>query len=156
MPMSWTIRAAREEEAALLSSLAMESKAHWGYSRRQLGAWRDELTFTVATLRSSITQVAEVEGQVAGVYSLEPSPTDWSLEHFWVAPRHMGRGIGRALLEHAARKAGEGGAAGLAIDSDPGAEPFYLACGARRVGELAAPIEGEPERVRPQLYLSLA
>ena len=48
------------------------------------------------------------------------------------------------------------GVANLAIDADPNAEAFYLANGARRVGEDAAPIEGLPGRTRPQLLLPVS
>jgi hypothetical protein len=40
------------------------------------------------------------------------------------------------------------------IDADPHAEAFYRACGALRIGGVAAPIDGQPQRVRPQLVLS--
>ena len=46
-------------------------------------------------------------------------------------------------------------AATLHIDADPNAVAFYLACGAVRVGEVAAAIEGEAGRVRPQLRLGV-
>lgn len=64
-------------------------------------------------------------------------------------------GIGSALLGDAAARAAATGAHVLAIDADPNAESFYLANGARRVGEIAAPIEGHPDRVRPQMLLDL-
>lgn len=66
----------------------------------------------------------------------------------------MRRGIVRALLAHAVSTARSGGASAIAIDADPSAEPFYLACGARREGVVAAPVSGNPARVRPQLTLS--
>ena len=85
---------------------------------------------------------------------LLPASSDcWQLEHFWVAPENMGCGVGRALLAHAVGIAASGGAQALAIDADPNAEPFYLACGALRVGAVAAPTEGAPSRARPQLLL---
>jgi GNAT superfamily N-acetyltransferase len=67
----------------------------------------------------------------------------------------MRRGIGRALLGHAVSTARGGGASTIAIDVDPNAEPFYLACGARREGVVAAPVSDNPARVRPQLTLSV-
>jgi molybdenum cofactor cytidylyltransferase len=63
----------------------------------------------------------------------------------------MHRGIGRALLAHALATAARGGAAEVIVDADPNAESFYLECGAIRRGEVAAPIAGQPNRVRPQL-----
>ena len=80
-------------------------------------------------------------------------PQTWELTHLWVVPSMMRQGIGRALLAHAMLSAREGGASTIAIDADPNAEPFYLACRARREGVVAAPIIGNPARVRPQLSL---
>jgi len=39
------------------------------------------------------------------------------------------------------------------VVTDPHAEPFYLRLGARRVGEIAAPMPGAPERKLPLLEL---
>ena len=43
-----TLRAARPEEAAAISALALRSKAHWGYDEAFLAACRAELTWTAA------------------------------------------------------------------------------------------------------------
>jgi len=147
------IRSAHEHEASILSLLAMESKAHWRYSAAQLARWREDLTVSRDTISSFPVHVAELEGRIAGFYVLDPTPSHWSLEHFWVSPASMHRGVGRTLLNHAAGLAADGGAAAIAIDADPNAEPFYRACGARRVGSIPAPIEGDPARRRPQLLL---
>lgn len=149
------IRRAQESEAPVLTAFALASKAYWGYSDSQLAAWQDELTVSPKVISTLLTHVAEVESGIAGFFVLRPSLPHWKLEHFWVSPSCMGRGVGRALLSHAVALAAEGGATGLAIDADPNAERFYIACGARRVGSLTAPIEGSPGRERPQLLLAL-
>jgi GNAT superfamily N-acetyltransferase len=148
------MRRAHESEAPVLSAIAFESKAYWPYSGVQLVAWRDALTISPSTVSSFPTYVAEVEARVAGFFVLVPSSLHWKLEHFWVSPSSLGHGVGRALLSHASRLAAEGGATALTIDTNPNAERFYLACGAQRVGSLAAPIEGSPGRERPQLVLA--
>jgi GNAT superfamily N-acetyltransferase len=147
------IRHAREDEAEALSAIAFKSKAHWKYSAATLATWREELTISPSEIASRPTYVAHEDGELAGFCVLIPEAPHWTLEHLWVLPRHMGRGVGRALLEHAAHVAVDGGADALTIDSDPYAEPFYLACGAQRVGSVAAPIEGSPERVLPKMLL---
>ena len=83
---------------------------------------------------------------------LDGSP--WELEHLWVHPDWLRRGIGRALLARAMEAAAEKGEAALLIDADPHAEAFYLAAGAQRVGAVAAPIAGQPDRVLPRLLLA--
>jgi predicted N-acetyltransferase YhbS len=95
--------------------------------------------------------VAAVGDEIAGFYSLVPSNHSWKLNHLWVLPQFMDRGIGRALVAHALETAVRGGASCVTVDADPNAESFYLACGADRCGEVPAPIPGQPGRVRPQL-----
>jgi hypothetical protein len=48
------------------------------------------------------------------------------------------------------------GATEMLIDSDPDAEGFYVRSGATVVGRVAAPIEDQSDRYRPQLRLLLA
>ena len=149
------IRRAVEHEAGALSAIAMAAKAYWPYTPSQLEAWRDDLTISAELIASSPTYVAELDGEIAGFYSLIHEGQTWNLEHLWVAPSHMRRGVGRALLSHALGLAARDGAESIAIDADPYAEPFYVACGARRVGAVAAPVEGHPDRQRPQLLLAI-
>jgi len=148
------IRAARSDEAALLADIAWAAKASWGYSDDQLEAWRDGLTPSVESIRRNPTYVAEIDGVVAGFYQINLATRLVELDHLWVLPEHMCKGIGQALMRHAIAELADRGIAHLCIDSDPNAEPFYLALGAVRIGECAAPIAGEPQRMRPQLRLS--
>ena len=147
------IRRARPGEAPTLSAIAFESKAHWRYSRAQLAAWRDDLAVAADTISSCHAYVADVDARPVGFFVLTPSSPHWELEHLWVLPRAMGRGVGRALLLHATEIAAAGGARAIRIDADPNAEPFYLACGARLVGRRPAPIAADALRERPQLLL---
>jgi predicted N-acetyltransferase YhbS len=150
------IRHALPAEAAELTALARRSKAHWGYEEVQLDAWREELAITPALVESAHVYVCESDGDIAAFYALLREGELWQLGHLWVLPEQMGRGIGRALLRHAAAEAFEGGAREVLVDADPYAEAFYLACGAERGGEVAAPIAGQPQRRRPQLRLPVA
>ena len=149
------IRPAVPGDSGALGRIAHAAKAHWGYSAAQLEHWRDDLTVSAESIRRSPTVVAEIDGAPVGVLQIDDDATPWSLEHLWVDPPHMRRGVGRALLARAVELAATAGQMVLAIDADPNAEPFYLAAGARRVGEVAAPMDGAPTRVRPQLELAL-
>jgi len=148
------VRGARAGDCATLTAIAHEAKAYWGYRAEELYAWRDELTVAPESLLALATFVARLEGEIAGFFQLSAPADILELEHFWVRPKHMGQGIGRALLALAVREASAAGCRQLHIDADPNAEPFYLACGAVRSGAKPAPIDGQPLRVRPQLVLS--
>jgi len=149
------IRWARGEDASRLSTIAQLAKAHLGYHPEQLARWRDALTLTPASIDRLPSFVAVVDEIIAGFCQLDNGTDPWVLEHLWVHPHYLRRGIGRALLSFAGFFAMERGMRALAIDAEPAAEAFYLACGAQRVATTPAPIAGHPERVRPQLLLFL-
>jgi GNAT superfamily N-acetyltransferase len=98
--------------------------------------------------------VAMVGDEVAGFYLLRSSDKSWELDHLWVEPGFMRRGIGRALLSHALETAARAGATEMSVDADPHAERFYLQCGAVRCGMIAAPLSDQPYRARPQLVFA--
>jgi GNAT superfamily N-acetyltransferase len=126
------LRPARPDEARLLSNLALRSKAHWGYNDSFLAACKHELTIRRGEMAARHVTVAEVDGAVAGHYTIDGH----ELGQLFVDPAHIGRGVGRALWRHAVGVARELGIETLAIDSDPFAEGFYLAMGATRVGSV--------------------
>jgi GNAT superfamily N-acetyltransferase len=148
------IRDAHVEEHELLSRIALEAKVHWGYDAADLARWETDLIVSRDSLAQLPTFVAEVEGHIVGFFQLSFASEGPELEHFWVLPAHMGKGIGRALLAHALREVSTRGHGKLLIDADPNAEGFYVACGAVRTAERSASTLGQPHRVRPQLVLS--
>ncbi|MDQ0138557.1 GNAT family N-acetyltransferase [Cupriavidus necator] len=150
------IRRGLESEASILTAIAFQAKAYWPYAVAQLEAWRADLTVTGPYVAQTFTYVAEVNGTVAGFYSVCATDAGavWPLEHLWIVPDRIGLGIGRALLRHAAALAAAHGVKQLTIDAEPYAEPFYIACGARRIGVIDAPLDGNPLRQRPQLLLA--
>ncbi len=150
------IRRATSAEHQLLSSIARESKSHWGYSDADMAAWAEELRVSARSIERQPTFAAETDGQVTGFFQLAQTNGGIEIDHFWVLPAHMGEGVGRALLARAVEEAAELGFRELAIDADPHAEAFYLACGAVGTGvTVAAPTASDPQRRRPQLVLAL-
>jgi len=148
------IRAATPTEVETLGGIALAAKASWGYSFAQLTEWHSDLVPTAESVRMQPTFAAELGNEVVGFYQLSVAPARADLEHLWVHPRHMRKGIGKLLLAHALQYLAHSGIAFVEIDSEPNAETFYVGCGAVRVGTVAAPISGEPHRIRPQFRLS--
>jgi GNAT superfamily N-acetyltransferase len=148
------LRAGRSDEARLLSDLALRSKGYWGYDQAFLDACRAELTLTPEQVERQRVTVAERDGRVVGFYALVGQPPDGVLEQLFVEPDHIGSGIGRALWRHAVQVASRLGFQRLTLDADPGAEPFYLAMGARRCR--LVPSGAIPGRVIPQLEYEIS
>ena len=149
------VRRAISEDAKELSTLALTAKAYWGYADAQLEEWRPSLEVSAESILSRPIFVGELSGRIVCFYSLVPSASAWELDNLWVAPEHIRRGLGRALISHALQTAADAGATSIIVDADPNSEAFYVACGAKRTGEIAAPIAGHPSRVRPQLMFAI-
>ncbi|HEU4886190.1 MAG TPA: GNAT family N-acetyltransferase [Longimicrobium sp.] len=148
------IRPAREGDAAALSAIAHAAKRHWGYPEAWIARWRDVLTITPAFIRDHIVFVAaDADDHARGFYALAIERADAVLEHLWIEPAWMGRGLGRELLSHAVATARDHGAGRLEIDSDPHAEEFYRRMGARRIGEVRADVDDVP-RVLPRMEIT--
>ncbi len=151
---SIALRCAAADEVPALDALALAAKAHWGYPPEQLAIWAPGLALDAERVSAGGLYVAEAAGQLCGFAGLLRVGRLMRLDHLWVLPAAMGQGVGRALLAHARAQARAAGAPAILIDADPHAEPFYLACGARRCGSIAAPIAGKASRCRPQLVLT--
>jgi len=149
LAMKIDIRRAVTTDSERATQLARSAKAHWGYPAEWLEEWRDDLVVTAEGIERHATFVASMDGEVVGVCQLQQSTDHTMLEHVWVDPRCHGRGVGRALVEHARMHA----RGVIAIVADPNAEAFYVKLGARRVGEVAAPMPGAPSRVLPLMEL---
>lgn len=147
------IRPARTSDVEALDRIAMASKAHWGYSAQDLVRWAKDLRTPAETIATWPTFVVELAGTVVAFSQLCPIKDPWELVSLWVHPNHMGQGIGRQLLVQAMAAASSSGQSRIHVDADPNALGFYLACGAKQVGSIHAPISTDPGRVRPQLEL---
>jgi GNAT superfamily N-acetyltransferase len=145
------LRVARPDEAEALSGLTMRSKAYWGYDEEFLASCRDELRLRRGEVVERRTVVAERDGMVLGVATLEGDPPGGELGLLFVEPDAMGLGVGRVLYRHVMEEAGRLGFTQVRIESDPNAEGFYLAMGAERQGTdralpvlVAWPVRPEP------------
>ncbi|MGO9163920.1 MAG: GNAT family N-acetyltransferase [Streptosporangiaceae bacterium] len=150
---SITFRAARSDEASLLSDLALRSKGHWGHGPDFLSACRAELTFQPGEVARRRFTVADSSGHLLGFYSIGGQPPDGELGNLWMIPELIGTGLGRQLWQHALSTASAAGFTSLRVEADPNAEGFYRAMGARRVSQ--APSASVPGRFLPVLEMRL-
>jgi GNAT superfamily N-acetyltransferase len=151
--MEQRIRPARPEEAKRLSDLAFRSKAHWGYDDAFMERCRGDLTVFPGNIAEGRVFVLEDRGRIRGFYELTGGDEERELSLLFVEPDDIGKGYGRTLWLHAVRTAGKSGARRILIHSDPYAEPFYRAMGARRVGEV--PSTAIPGRMLPLMRFDL-
>lgn len=132
------IRAARPDEAALLSELALRSKAAWGYDPVFLQACREELTVSAAKIEHAAAFVYEHDRELLAFYCLDVSGTSAELSFLFVDPLVIGQGIGRRLWRHLVGEARRRDVGRIVVESDPNAADFYRAMGAVDIGVVAS------------------
>lgn len=137
-------------DADALTAIAFAAKRHWGYPESWLRRWTEALTITPDYIVKNPTFVAAIGSEFVGFCAVQIKGGEAGLDHLWVQPSFMGRGIGRALFQHAEAIARESGAVRMTIVGDPHAEPFYFHMGARLYGREPANVDGE-ERFLPLL-----
>ena len=146
------IMRAQPDDAAKLTKIAFVAKRHWGYPEKWMQHWSESLTIRQDFISSNETYSAIIDGQPVGFYGLSSDGGQLWLEHLWVLPEAMGRGVGRALFVHALKRARALGFQSLEIESDPNAEGFYQRMGARRVGANVTEMDGRRRELPVLVY----
>lgn len=135
-PNAVWLRPAVAADAGRLCAIAIAAKSHWGYPAGWLEGWRDELTVTPAAMTRDRYRVADIAGRIVGFAAVSAGAGNAELEHLWVEPGAMGRGVGRRLLEDALAGCAAAGARRLRVVSDPHAAAFYRRLGGVPVGDV--------------------
>lgn len=147
------IRQGTPADTPTLTDIAFRAKAHWGYDDKFMEACREELTYGEDDFPATYFGVCE-DPIILGFYALQIETKDSvELNALFVEPDYIGKGYGKALMNHAKIQAKVFGATEIIVQSDPFAEDFYLAMGGTRIGEKES--DSIPERFLPLLRFEL-
>jgi GNAT superfamily N-acetyltransferase len=144
-------RPAMPYEAAFLSEIAFAAKSYWGYPAEWMELWRPDLTITPRYLETEKVCVIESGDEIVGFAGLSSNHLGRNMEHLWLRPAHIGRGLGRRLFGETVRLARDEGTTRLFVNSDPNAEGFYIKMGAIRIGLELYELPGGAHRKIPLL-----
>jgi GNAT superfamily N-acetyltransferase len=129
------IRDARPYEREALEALQRRSSVHEPMYREQLEAHPEAIELPAEQIGDGLVRVAERAGVVVGFAVLfERVGEACELDGLFVEPTAMRGGIGRRLIEDAARIARERGAARIDVVANPQAVAFYNAVGFETTG----------------------
>ena len=124
------MREAHLDERQALEDLQRRSSMDGPAYRAQLAAHPDAIELPASQIAAGLVRVAERDGVVVGFsVLLAASAGACVLDGLFVEPRVMRRGIGRRLIEDAARIALERGATRIEVVANPQAVPFYESVG---------------------------
>lgn len=127
------IRRAVASDAAVLTALMLRSSAYRG----RYAAILEGYAISPEQLARDLMYAAEVDGAIAGFYSLAGLGSCPSLDLLFVDDLAQGLGLGAMLFAHMRGQAHRLGLDEVRIVAHPPAEGFYLRMGAVRYGESA-------------------
>lgn len=150
------LREATALDAGALTTLALRSKAYWGYDEAFMKACEAELTITPDRILAENITVAEVDGKIVGMVAMvtDGASKVAELEDMFVDPDCIGTGLGGVLMERAKSAGRTLGVQSIEVDADPNAQGFYERCGYRLIG--TSPSASIPGRTLPRLVLDLS
>lgn len=130
-----TIRDAARAEAAVLEALQRRSSAIWEQYREQLAAHPDAIELPQRFIDNGWVRVAVSGDDVPLGFSvvIPGGGAIDELDGLFVEPKHLKRGIGRALIDDAVARAAARGGRRLEVTAGP-AQGFYERTGFRVIG----------------------
>lgn len=141
VPENFVLRLAKEEEANQLSDLASRSKEHWPYDEAYLRQCRSVTHVTAKDILAWPFIVATENSNLCGFAAVCEIKGEKMLDHLWIDPPHIGKGLGRILFLKSVEITKSLGWTQFTIASDPYAKSFYLKMGARLIGQRESKIK---------------
>jgi len=130
-----TVRPAHASERDALEALQRRSSMHRPLYRKQLAAHSDAIELPAEHIAAGHVRVAEDLGAIVGFAVLfERSGDACELDGLFVEPQRMRGGVGRLLVQDAARIARRRGATRIDVVANPQAVEFYEAVGFSATG----------------------
>lgn len=157
------IRRAKIQDAEILTQISFNSKGYWGYPKEFYDIWSNELTISTDYIQKNDVFVFENEGVIIGYYSIVELKDDielysvriskgfW-LEHMFVEPPSIGKGIGTKMFDHLLKRCRSRGINELGILADPNSRGFYEKMGCEYKREYPSTIKN---RTTPYLQLKI-
>lgn len=129
-------------DAEVLTRIACEAEAHWGFSQEYMAHFRDCYTVTSAYIREHPTYHHKGENGIDGFYGCSiPSEENAILDYLYVSPEAMGNGIGRKLFNHMVAVLADLRIRRIEWVTSPEAGEFYLRMGAKQEGQMESLVE---------------
>ncbi len=148
------IEKAKTDDHLILSEIAYQGKAFWGYEAEQLEKWKEDLTISKQYIENNETYKLVVNGTIIGFFSLLNIENDiLKLDHLFMYPKYIGQGYGQILLKQCIETAKDMKAKKIILDADPNAEKFYGRFGFKMYNQLESSIKN---RFLPQMELTIA
>ncbi len=140
-------------DSKALTELSFASKRYWHYPEKYYEIWQNELTISPYYIRKNDVFIYEHDHAVVGYCSVISLENDMQvaggiiakgvwLEHLFVDPLHIGKGIGTKLFAKVRERCGMAGIREIGILADPNSRGFYEKMGCIYIREYPSTIKG--------------
>ncbi len=124
-------------EASMLTRMAHDSKAFWGYTPEQLLLLKPDLLIDSEYIRQHIVYKVLIDERLIGFYALSYHNLEncFFIDHLWLIPDRIRQGIGRSVFIHIISQLKETGQSRVLVKGDPHARGFYEKMTGRLIAE---------------------
>ncbi|NRB47462.1 MAG: GNAT family N-acetyltransferase [Saprospiraceae bacterium] len=129
-------------DCSTLTEISKAAKAYWGYAQEWLDLWEDDLTITPEHLeKDRIYKLVKLE-EILGFCVISDHEGVLEIEHLWIRPTHIGKGLGKLLLQKVLDELITKSHVALSVVADPNATGFYEKFGLKTVEYIPSQPEG--------------
>jgi len=130
------IRRAKVGEGSILTNIAINSEAYWGYDEEYMESFKNTYGVSENYISNYPTFLIEDNQIIVGFYSILMNVGETELEYFFINPDYIGKGYGKLLWNHVIENAKSLNIKQLEIVTSPEAIGFYIKMGAVKIGEV--------------------
>lgn len=130
------IRRAKVGDANILTNIAINSEAYWGYDEDYMESFKDTYRVSENYISNYPTFLIEDDKEVVGFYGILMNEGETELEYFFIDPRYIRKGYGKLLWQHVIETARSLNIKAFEIITSPEAIGFYTKLGALKIGEV--------------------
>ncbi|MEM1219665.1 MAG: GNAT family N-acetyltransferase [Bacteroidota bacterium] len=132
-----------------MNKISWVAKSHWGYPDDWMERWKPDLELHKEDLSKQEILVLLDGAQAIGFSAVQDYSEHVEVNHLWILPSYIGKGLGKRLLQKSLTKALVKGRPVL-VDADPNAEGFYTNFGFITFAQVAS---YPPGRFLPRMRL---
>ncbi|MBX2871752.1 MAG: GNAT family N-acetyltransferase [Saprospiraceae bacterium] len=143
---------AEKADCPTLTKISKAAKAYWGYAQEWLDLWDADLTITPQLMEKDSIYKLVAGKEVLGFCVIAEQGGILEIEHLWIRPQDIGRGLGKLLLQKVLDEVITESHVTLSVVADPNATGFYEKFGLKTVEYIPSQPEG---RQLPLMQLPL-
>jgi len=117
-------RPAEIKDIEVLNQISLASKRYWNYPEEWIQRWKDDLSIKESDLVDLLIRVVTINDEVKGFCAIRKGDSYYEVEHLWLLPETIGKGMGKILLSTSLESLMHQDLP-ILVEADPNAEAFY-------------------------------